>query len=168
MFWETCITNGVGATEKGDFARAELYFKQALLCLRQSKLPSDGKLASTLSFLGHIYFCNGRFAEAEDCLEQSLHLHFQLEGQDSPSMLMDLFALGQLKASNRKEEQLKQLYDEALSKLKLRYGNNSKVVEQAAINFRELCQLLKHNQPLLEKSNGGLQQETAVEPIEKP
>lgn len=147
MSWDRYISEGIASVQRSDHAAAEASFKQALRFAKQNFKRTDNRLALTLSLLGHMYFHNVDFRQAELLLEQSLRLHSESETLNEPCVLMDVFSLGEIKLALGKRVDACRLYEKTIARLKAAEdGEQSDVLLQAA---RQLQQLLDRNMALL-------------------
>ena len=92
---------------QGEIPRAEsLYF--AARSIFEANGPAGKQyLASTLDILGELLFEEGRWAEAEQLLKQSLALYAELDGKNDPHTMIPTRHLGELySTSGRRAEAL--------------------------------------------------------------
>jgi hypothetical protein len=147
MSWDEYISQGISAIQRSDRAAAELAFKRALKHAKQNFKRTDSRLALTLSLLGHMYFHNVDFRQAELLLEQSLRLHSEADTLNEQCVLMDVFSLGEIKLALGKRVEACRLYESMIARLsQTEPADDSGVLAQAVQEFQHL---LAHNKALL-------------------
>lgn len=145
MSWDKYICDGISAVSSADYAKAESALKKALHYAKENYPREDGRLAVTLSLLGHMYFQNQDFVRAEMLLEQSLRLHNQdsTGNFNEPCVLMDLFSLGEIKKATGKRAEAVKLYDQTLRRMRDSGQHSRAVVQQATERFEQLLKNTK-------------------------
>ena len=81
---------------QGDIRRAESLYLDARSIFEANGAAGKKYLASSLDILGQLLFEEGRWAEAEQLLKQSLALYVELEGENDPHTMIPARHLGEL------------------------------------------------------------------------
>lgn len=158
MSWNQLIDEGTRAVGRTDYAAAEKSLKLALQFAKENFERTDGRLALTLTMLGHVYFHSGDFMRAERLLEQSLRLHSEDSNLNDPCVLMDLFSLAEIKQSTGKRAEACRLYNETLQKIEPANPHDCKKIQEAAKTFRALAKKV-------ESSLSERERECAISPL---
>jgi tetratricopeptide (TPR) repeat protein len=125
--WDRHMLDAEAAYSEGNYDEAE---KQADAAVRYGKRfwPNGPRTARSLGLLGQIYHSQGKNAEAEKPLKESLAIWKEVFGPERVDLVVHLDDMAQYYQEVGKYPEAEQLYQQGLTVMERAYGKESDIV----------------------------------------